>query len=394
MVGESVWRVLQRVGVAGGAVYLVVLFSGHVAALRSIALLLALIAALALWLRAPSRYVPLLPVFGVWAACAALSLFTTVDLHYSLDAMDGEIVRSFVVFFTFYVLTRRSEANVYRQWVLATAVGGIAVSIVAAASLYYFGAWRSTYVPLLGDFNTSAVTVLPLLVGYVALVKRRRTETTLIWAGIGATLVAAHLTFSRAFWLSVIIGVVVIALLQALRAGRLGRRGLYVAVAILVLGLLLAALAGAERGKSLTYTEDRVALYWGVAKKILTNPMTGTGYGHEADKRWYEATFPGTSFFHPHNLVLGFLDQMGPLGLLALAFIFGAPALRFARGVRARHDAAGVPTISGLAMLACVFTKNNFDYFFLNQSLWLFFAHLGIYLGELDRAVEADTAVG
>lgn len=379
---------------AGGALYLIFVFSGHAAALRSISLLLALVAALALWLRGPSRYVALLPVFGVWLVCGALSLLTTSDLLYSLDAMDRDVVRSFLVFFAFYVLTRHADSDIYRYWVLATAVGAVLVSLVAGASFYYFDAWRSRYVPSLGDFSTSAVTILPLLGGYLAFISRRRAERMLIWASIAAILVAGFLTFNRAFWLAVIVGALVVLLLHATRSGLPGRRGLYATGAIVALALLLAALASVERGKALTYSQDRAPLYGAVATKVLSNPLTGTGYGHEADKSWYEAKFPGTSIYHPHNVVLSFLDQMGPLGLLALAFVFGAPALRFARAVRVQSPGAGVAAISGLAMLACVFAKNNLDYFFLNQSLWLFFAHLGIYLGELDRPCETAMSVG
>ena len=51
-----------------------------------------------------------------------------------------------------------------------------------------------------------------------------------------------------------------------------------------------------------------------------------------------------------------------------------------------------MPAICGLALLAAVFVKNNVDYFFVKQNLWLFFAHLGIYIGELERQSRAQRA--
>jgi len=65
--------------------------------------------------------------------------------------------------------------------------------------------------------------------------------------------------------------------------------------------------------------------------------------------------------------------------------IFGAPAFVFARALLA-GDSAIMPALCGLALLGCVLVKNNLDYFFWKQNLWLFFAHLGIYLGAIDHA--------
>jgi hypothetical protein len=59
--------------------------------------------------------------------------------------------------------------------------------------------------------------------------------------------------------------------------------------------------------------------------------------------------------------------------------------LPLVRGLRAPPIEARTAALCGLVLLACVFVKNNLDYFFVKHNLWLFFAHLGIYLGEIDR---------
>ena len=119
--------------------------------------------------------------------------------------------------------------------------------------------------------------------------------------------------------------------------------------------------------------------------KILHNPLPGTGYGHETDKPWYERALPGTNWFHPHNVVLSYLDQMGAAGFLALVLLFAAPAFAFAGALRRAPPAAAMPALCGLALLVCVLVKNNLDNFFVKPALWLFFAHLGIYLGQIER---------
>lgn len=386
---DSPARVLRLVGIGSGVVYLVVLFSAHAMALRSASFVLLVLCAIALWVPSPSRRIPLLGVFAFWLTAAVLSLLTTTDLHASLLAMENDIARSFIVFFAFYSLTRTSSEGIYRIWVFATAAGMLIVSLIGMVSVRMFGDWRNTYTPSLGDFGTSAVTAFSVLMGYVAFADDRRWAKAFILAAIGAMLTAGYLTASRAFWLSIIAGAVVLILLRGIRAGSLGRRTAVAIVMVVAMGILAATLVSIGRGKALLYSEDRAPLYALVAEKVLTNPFTGTGYGHETDKVWFEEHFPGKSFLHAHNVVLSYLDQMGPLGLVALGFIFAIPAVRLARGVRAPMADASVAAMSGLALLVCVLVKNNLDYFFLKQNLWLYYAYLGISLGELDRVSEA-----
>ena len=140
-----------------------------------------------------------------------------------------------------------------------------------------------------------------------------------------------------------------------------------------------------ERGRALGDESDREAIYSAAVRKIMENPPTGSGYGYETDKAWYAAALPQRSVFHAHNIALSFVEQMGVAGLAALLAIFGAPAMAFARSLHAPSIEARTAAICGLTLLLCVFVKNNLDYFFIQQNLWLFFAHLGMYLGEIER---------
>lgn len=383
-VSVTFWgRAWAAMGLFGGGAYLFVLPFGHVTALRSIALALALTAAVGLWASRAPRLIPLLPVFAVWLAAAALSLFTTRDLDASLSAISSDVLRSFLVFFVFYTLTLHLPA--YRTWVAATALGFALLSGLAVVSFLEHGKWVSYYVPLLGDFATSAVTVLPLLAGYVVLAPRDRRLAAIVVVALAAILAGGYVTFSRAFWLSMICGTGLAALLYVRRSSRLDARWSAVAVLVSIAALALAAFVSSQRGRDLTHFDDRLPIYTAVAKKIVTNPLTGTGYGHETDKPWYEAVLPGTSIFHPHNVVLSYLDQMGVFGLIALVAIFGMPTFVFARHLGDASREAGIAAACGLVLLAIVFVKNTLDYFFLKQNLWLFFAHLGIYLAAIQR---------
>ncbi|HEU4350458.1 MAG TPA: O-antigen ligase family protein, partial [Burkholderiales bacterium] len=290
-------RFVGAIGIAGGSVFLAVLPFGRVTALRSVALGLALVVALWLWLARGPRSVPLLPAFGVWLAAALLSLVATHNMAASLDAIYSEVVRSFAVFFVFYVLTARLPA--YRAWVAASALGFGLLSTLAVVSFFQHGAWVFYYAPLLGEFATLAVTVLPLLAGYLAFARDDRRLALLCGVGLVAALIAGYLTYSRAFWLALTCGLVVAVAIHSARAAQLGRRAVLVVALVCSVGAALAAVVAAERGLELTAMDTRWPIYSAVLNKLPHNPLTGTGYGHETDKHWYERALPGTSVFHP-----------------------------------------------------------------------------------------------
>jgi len=372
----------STLGLIGGALYLSVLPIGHVTALRSIAFVLAVIAAIALWSAPSRRLTPMFAAFGVWFLAACLSLLTTRDIAVSLEAIEKEVLRSLFVFLVFYMLTRRLVA--YDIWVAATAVGFLVVSALAIGNFLAYGEWRAHYVPLLGDYATSAITVLPLLGGYIIFTRRHWATTLLAIFATAGILVAGYLTMSRAFWLVLICGIFLAVVLDAVGVGRVRKRSLVLFGAACIAGLILAAMVAAQRGAPLLSFEHRAPIYSVVTDKIPQNPLTGTGYGHETDRAWYAAALPG--FTHPHNIVLSYLDQMGLFGIVALLMIFCAPAFVLAGALRAPRPEVRAAAICGLVLLACVLVKNSFDYFFVRHNLWLMFAHLGIYFGQIDRS--------
>jgi O-antigen ligase len=378
-------------GIIAGALYLAVLPVGHSAALRSTSFVIAFVTAIALWSAPEKRLRPVFAAFGVWVVAAGLSLISTRDMAASLDAIENEIVRSLMVFATFYVLTRRLAS--YRIWAVATGVGFGVLSVLAIRSYFAHGEWRPNHVPKLGDFATAAITVLPLLAGLLASATERWALRLLLAIAVALTLAAGYLTMSRAFWLVLTAGMMMGIALYALRMGRLRKRQLAAVAAASAAALALAAIVALQRDRSLLYFEDRSVIYSAAVEKIALNPPTGSGYGYETDKPWYAARIPGSSVFHPHNIVLSYLDQMGALGAIALMLLFGAPAWVLWRVFRSSPEEARVPALCGLVLIAGVFLKNNLDYFFWKHNLWLFFAHLGIYFGQIDRTLGRD-AIG
>ena len=390
---SEVWiRAWTALGVAAGAVYLAVLPVGHTAALRSVSYVLAFAAALALWARPSRQVLPVLAAFAVWLALACLSLLSTRDFAASVQAIENEVLRSLIVFLTFYLLSRRS-ATAVPVWTIATAVGFGVLSAVAIATFFAYHEWRFNYVQPLGDYATSAITVLPLLAGHLAFRRPGAPVAALLAISIALTLWAGLLTLSRGFWLVLICGMVLAAALASSWGRRLRKRSIALLAVVCLAAVALAAVAAMLRGRPLVDLEPREVIYSAAIAKIPGNPVTGTGYGHETDKEWYAAAMPGTSIFHPHNIFLSYVDQMGFLGALAVVMIFGAPCWVFWRVLRgASTGEARAAALCGLVLVACVFVKNNLDFFFWQHNLWLFFAHLGIYFGAIDRALAPPRA--
>jgi len=386
---------LVRVGLAAAAIHLVVLPLGHVTAVRSLSLALALAVAVIVWWRDGARWPPLAALFPVWLAAACLSLLSTTDFSASIAAIYGEIVRSALVYFVYFTLCRRANALAPLAW--ATAIGSLLLAGLALHMAVTNDRWVHGVLPALGDYATTAVTLIPLLVVVIWHADMKlRSISALALAGL---IVGGYLTYSRGFWLTLFCAVATVAVVSACRSRRLGWKTVLSLTIAGILAIALAALVAEQRGSTLTRFADRSAIYLPVALKILHNPLTGTGYGHETDRAWYR-TVPGmdSQVFHAHNIVLSYLDQMGPLGLLVVFVIFGLPARHFLDRRRRRET---IPfALAGLALLATVFVKNNLDFFFTGANLWLFFAHLGIYSGwiawgeEMAQAGRQPTRAG
>lgn len=362
------------------AIYLMVLPFGHITAVRSLSLFLAAMLTLMVWVRDERKDIPLLGMFGLWLAAAGLSLLTSSDPTASLDAIEGEIVRSLLVYGVFFTLARQANAIVLFGW--ATAIASLALGGLAIFVMSTQGHWRPGHLPALGDFATAAITLLPLLV--IAALFGGRLLRIVSSLASGGLLVGGYLTYSRGFWLTLLVAVTTVVVASAYRRGTGHWKAILGLTLAGILAIALAAQVAEQRGSSLARFWDRSVIYLPVANKILGNPLTGTGYGHETDHAWYR-TVPGMDgqVSHAHNIVLSYLDQMGPAGLLVIMALFGMPALFFIQ--RLTWIKTAPLALAGLALLAAVFIKNNLDIFFRGANLWLFFAHLGIYMGSIAR---------
>jgi len=216
-------------------------------------------------------------------------------------------------------------------------------------------------------FGHTAALLVALLAG--ALARRALAWPAAVAVALG--LAAVVLTFDRAAWL----GLGVAALAIALRAGR----------RFVVLAAVLAALAALHPGVrerfltgfSTASNADRVFIWSRATELIADHPLRGVGFGNyqRAAAGYYDRVDPAFPMrTWAHNLELSTLAEMGPLGLLAMLWIWVAAAVALWR-------CADPIATGGLAALAAFLAiTQTHDLFYDTKVMYALWFALGTAL--------------
>ena len=227
-------------------------------------------------------------------------------------------------------------------------------------------------------YGHNAATLLALFGGALAARALEKREALFVGAAGTLGLFAVAVTFDRAAYLGLAAaGVAILAF-----AERRVRKAL---AAIAMAVVLFAALHPGVRGRfassfSAGANPDRVFLWSRAVEIIRDHPLRGVGFANysRALPPYYDRVDP--SFFMrtwAHNLELSTLAEMGPLGLLALLWLFGAAALALLRRIRTEPFALG-----GLAALCALFTIGQaHDVFYDTKVMYALWLSLGLSLG-------------
>jgi O-antigen ligase len=370
------------------AVFLFILPFAHSIALRWSAALLTL--GIAAWQFLQGPRVPRLSAmtaFAFWALTLMLSLVWAVNPVDSFSELRVDVVYSLLMFFAFYCLTQ--GVREFRYFLLAMAVGSVAISLLAIGYRLWYGDWLLGWQNARGEFATCMITALPAIL----LLALRDTPWSLrspyvLWT-LPVLLGAALLTESRMFVGAMILMMAVAVVLQGLRHRINLRQTLFAAGVAGALAAIAVLAISDERGVGLG--DDLRPAIWSFAwDRIQQHPWTGTGYGFTIMRHDYARQFPDMGIFHPHNIFLSYAEQAGVFGVLGLCAVFAGLGYEYWRLYRSDARATNYIGVAGIAMLTGVLAKNMTDMFFVRECALLFWSVNGVLLGYGRRAASRN----
>ncbi len=389
MTGERTWL---KLGAAALVLLLLSLPLAHVTFIRSVAFVAMLAAATMIYVKGRRDALPLLFAFVIWFLAAILSLASLSDKAVALELIWSEVGKSAIVFFAAYVLAKAGVpiAVLFRGGAAAVAL----LALISIAGWIRYDSWvASGLVPSLGDYNTSVLTLFPLLaLPCFSAWRKACGEFSLVIAivAFGLALVAGLLSLSRAFWLITLLLCMLTIFALAWRSHVNRRKAL--CWGLLMLFICIGGMwALVEwRGIDLLHFDDRERIYGPVLDRVFGAPWYGLGYGHETQQAWYAHNMVDVAVLHAHNLVLSYIEQMGVLGIVVLIAVFGGLLHAFARHLFQADGQCSSLAALGVALVIGIFVRNNLDIFFVRHNLLLFFLVCGLMLGALEAEHKND----
>lgn len=417
--GPSVLRLASAATVADTllvacAVYLALLPTNDATFLRSVALPLAVLCAIALCLidRSAGKSLPspghvVLWALLAWFGWAAASVLWSIRPPYTVEQVQREVLQTGLAMFAFYVACRDERSF---RVLAAVAIGSFVVLAGMAIGMALTGAgWRpSIWHYDVGIWSTYVVLVAPMLL--LLLIPTpfgfgNGTRSLLVTAFVVCLLIATlRMTQNRIAWiaLGVSLALASTALLVRFRAAprRIIARW-FLPVAAMLVALTIAFVdASAERahkaypprlGVLETFAVDPRLDLWALSmEKIEARPMLGYGFGRRILGEDLVRETNNALMNHPHNLFLSIWMQTGLAGLFLFCALLLAAAARYVRFLFEDDNRLALTGILGLALLAGFLVKNLTDDFFFRSNAKVFFMLNAILMAYGARLLRRD----
>lgn len=388
-------RFLQ-LAVLASAIFLAIAPLTHTMALRNVAQYVAFFATVFLWWQAGKPRLPLWQPLVIWGALACLSLAWSIDPALSRSAIWTQWLRPVVAFWVFHHLAMN-----YGQpwpWLWASCLSLLALSVGGFISSIGQPVWHEIwFIPALADYTGTVAFALPLTLGLLFQAAwRSRIPATLLpplFILPVALSMGGWMAASRAFWVVPVAMMSLGIVLHASFVSRISAKGI-IRVGILLAVCMLVGLLSSKLGTTRGYFDfyERAILYRESFLHMLENPWLGSGFGHEINRAWHQTYSSQTWIPHSHNLLLEYGGQLGIPGIAVILWVFWSLGHAFWQFLR--HPDVNVQWLAllGTVLVASAFLLNMPNVYLVRHNAMLFFAHAGLLLGLLHRAV-ADSGL-
>jgi O-antigen ligase len=405
--GKLSLSTLERILLAAGSFYLLVMPFRASIALRYMALAVMLSATFALWRRRSAPPIPRVVLYSLaaWLALCVSSVLWSVNPLYSARELKHEAIVPPLLFVIYFL---SAQGQFVRFW-NSTLLAGLVILGALALGSALAGSWDAErWHAGVGPFSTWLVMTFPLVLGIalpgaVMVFDCGRWRWPLFALVSALVIGSAYLTLNRIIWPSLAVSLAVfggLALLRLRLPGSDRRRlllmsGVALLALMVVFGLSAASKALDSYPSTPTVTgsiehDARIKIWRFAAQVIPEAPFLGHGFGRAILGEQMQAALKDEVLWHGHNVFLNAVLQLGIVGLAALLTLFGAIAWRYVLYARSSSREANVVGIVGLAFLAGFLVKNSTDDFLVRHTAALFWAMNGMLMGYGERLLRPE----
>ena len=388
------WPTLKRFELVAAAVFLFILPFTHTVAIRLLCLAIAATTVLVAWYRNPPPTPPCKAPLSFWFAVCFLASIWSIEPEYSWGEFKNEVVYALLAFFTFYYLT--TSDRVWRIWRHVLISAFCLISLHAIVNYIRAGSWA--VLGFVGDrnaYSTYIIVSAPFVLLSLVQTRCHTTAGKWIWVTIPLALVSGFLTLNRIMWVTLMIEAAIFFFLYlrksavAAPAKRLARLAIIGTICALltVQFFLVSYLKQHTPDMSVTQLEQsfsqdpRLRIWSYAAQRVAERPLTGYGYGRGILRKDFRTHFADPLHWHGHNMIVNSVIEAGPVGAVALVWLFAVFSLEFWKLYRTELRVTWELGAFGLALMLGVATKAMTDDILVRDNALLFWSLIGMSLG-------------
>lgn len=375
--------------------YILILPFPHTVAIRLSLLFLSLIIFIFLFEKKMCFDIPFKNPLLFWAVLPIALLPFSIDYAYSLGEYKNDIIYTLISAYLFFYMSK--DVKFVKYILLTITVSSSIISIWGVSDAimnnwYWVEDWSGKTLHPQGraSFVTYTLTVLPLS---IVLLKLYPKQHPLIFAWALLLISSSIISEQRIFLIGLIAEVLIIAILLKKKSKyKINKRILFfIFLLTIFLGIenLIHRYGSLSSAISITLDDVRITQFIISIKHILSQPITGSGFGRNMMSMAFREDNPN-QLLHAHNLVLDYGIQLGFLGIISILWLFFSLAKQYLVFSRSDNSLISVIGAVGLAIVIGVFIRNQVNTMFFRDLSLLFWSINGLLIGLTMNLLRSD----